>query len=323
MEEKSAMEDARTPTLPDLWQKTTTSNSTQYYKVEKATNGVCQVTLSVIIYPDLTLSVYVHDKEVPKSCALLKKLETGALSANDVSTLIRTVDQAILCPGHPEEVYVTNCQKRGEVKGGRGAGEAVGYVDNSPVSDRKGQCYPLTVRRIDCNLFYQCDGARPVRCKSCLSLRSTLRSSLFRQRNSRDTTGSSSHTKYTTLTPAEKDKRMRNLHHSFRMAKKHVGRMKARIKKLLDDQAVSLQEDDAADISPVVNRKFPDDSPQRVFWEQQLKHNSLKGKRQMRWHPLVISTAPKTLVYNRVRCCKRDNYNVVYISLQVYVYNGG
>ena len=76
---------------------------------------------------------------------------------------------------------------------------------------------------------------------------------------------------------------------------KHVGRMKARIHKLLDDQAVSLQEVDmssiVADVSPVVNEKFSEDSPQRVFWEQQLKYNSLKDKRQMRWHPLAIRFA--------------------------------
>ena len=125
--EKCAMEEeqsARTPTLPHLWQKSTTLNSTQYYKVEKTTSGVCEVTLSVITYPDSIFSVYARDKEVPKSCALLKELEMCTSSVNDVSTLITTIDRAILCPGNPEEVYV---QKRGgEVKGGLGAGEAVG-----------------------------------------------------------------------------------------------------------------------------------------------------------------------------------------------------
>ena len=71
--------------------------------------------------------------------------------------------------------------------------------------------------------------------------------------------------------------------------------MEAKVKKLLNDQAVPLQDDDAADIvhliadvSPVVKEKFAEDSPQKVFWEEQVKYNSLKDKRQMRWHPLII-----------------------------------
>ena len=40
--------------------------------------------------------------------------------------------------------------------------------------------------------------------------------------------------------------------------------------------------------TPIVQATFPDDSPQSIFWEQQLKYNQLKDKCQMRWHPLVI-----------------------------------
>ena len=81
---------------------------------------------------------------------------------------------------------------------------------------------------------------------------------------------------------------MRNLHQSLRLAKQQINRMEAKVKKLLNDQAVPLQDDDAADIvrliadvSPVVKEKFAEDSPQKVFWEEQVKYNSLKDKRQM------------------------------------------
>lgn len=79
---------------------------------------------------------------------------------------------------------------------------------------------------------------------------------------------------------------MRSLQQSLRLARQQVNQMKVRVKNLLDDQAVPLQADDAVDVaslitdvSPVVKEKFAEDSPQRIFWEEQVKYNSLKDKR--------------------------------------------
>jgi len=59
-----------------------------------------------------------------------------------------------------------------------------------------------------------------------------------------------------------------------------------------------LDRGDAADmtslfheVAPTVEESFPQDSPQRVLWEQQQQYNSLPDKRQMRWHPLIIRFA--------------------------------
>ena len=57
---------------------------------------------------------------------------------------------------------------------------------------------------------------------------------------------------------------------------------------------LSLEENDAADISTIfreVNKSFPPDIPQGIFWDQQKTYNSLKDKRQMKWHPVVIRFA--------------------------------
>ena len=145
--------------------------------------------------------VYACDKQVPKSCALLKEFTACSLSSSDVSSLIRTIDQSILRPGNPKEVYITNCEKRGgKVKGERGAGD-IGYINNSVVVDHKGQCYPCTVRRVDCEILCQSNGTRSVQCKSCQMLRSTLSSLICRQKmNTHNYTTVSSHTKYSTLT---------------------------------------------------------------------------------------------------------------------------
>ena len=124
-----------------------------------------------------------------------------------------------------------------------------------------------------CDILCQSDGARTVRCKSCQSLRSTLQSSSCHQKkNSHYHTGANSHTKYCSLTPSENDERMRNLHYSLRLARRQINRMKIKINKLLEGQALLLQEDDAAnissvvaDMSPVVNEKFPKIHCRRCF----------------------------------------------------------
>ena len=78
--------------------------------------------------------------------------------------------------------------------------------------------------------------------------------------------------------------------------------IKAKVDKLIANQSVHLQDNDAADIShnyilivmevsPIVEGTFPLNSPQRIFWDQQKHYNSTKDKRQMRWHPLVIRFA--------------------------------
>ena len=42
------------------------------------------------------------------------------------------------------------------------------------------------------------------------------------------------------------------------------------------------------DVASEIRTKYGTDSPQYVLWQEQNKYNSLKNKRQMRWHPFVI-----------------------------------
>lgn len=288
------------PSLPKHWKKVSTSTSTQYCKLENTLDGICQVTASVVFSSERSWSVYVCGKKVPETCSLLKEFPRCISSLNVLSDLISAIDRAVRCSGNPDDNFVDLCQKRGgEMKSARGNGDVIAYIDNCTMIDSKGHSHPQTVRRVDCDIICKSTHSHHVRCKSCQSFRSSLRASLSRQRGKcDDPTAASSHTKYCYLTSSQKDERMRNLHQSLRLAKQQINRMEAKVKKLLNDQAVPLQDDDAADIvrliadvSPVVKEKFAEDSPQKVFWEEQVKYNSLKDKRQMRWHPLIIRFA--------------------------------
>ena len=287
--------------LPEHWRKISTCTSTQYCKVENTLDGVCQVTASVVFSNEGTWNVYACGKKVPESCCLLKEFPSCISSTDALLDLISAVDTAVYCPGNPDEDFVKLCQTRGgEIKGSRGSKDVVAYIDSScAVMDPKGQDHSQTVRRADCEIICKSTQPHHGRCKACQSFRSSLRASLSRQRGKcDDPTATSSRTKYCHLTPTQKDERMRNLSQSLRQVKQQVNRMEAKVKKLLNDQAVRLQGDDASDIAHIVadvtsevREKFAENSPQRIFWEAQVHYNSLKDKRQMRWHPLAIRFA--------------------------------
>ena len=66
----------------------------------------------------------------------------------------------------------------------------------------------------------------------------------------------------------------------------------------MERDGVQLSQADADDVSAVVKElsqsvedNFPEESPQRIFWNQQKQYTQLKDKRQMRWHPLVVRFA--------------------------------
>lgn len=148
-----------------------------------------------------------------------------------------------------------------------------------------------TVRTTSCTILTE-----KGRCNFCSTFRSTLRSCVSReQNNTTDTTVANSHATFSTLTPAEKDTRLKNLHHSLKLSRLRTKYLEDKVAKLIDNQSLQLHESDSNDVislfsnvKHIVEDNFPIDSPQRIFWEQQAKYNSLKDKRQMRWHPLAL-----------------------------------
>ncbi len=154
-------------------------------------------------------------------------------------------------------------------------------------------------------------GDFPNRCRSCSAFRNTLRSTLSRELKevTKDHTSTSSHTCYCNLTPDEKDERLKNLHRSLLSAKQHSSALEAKFAAQIQAQSLPLQETDAADISSLIDgvkslveEKFPSDSPQRIFWEQQLLY---KNKKQMRWHPYndQVCTEFEVFVYFGLQSC--------------------
>ena len=83
------------------------------------------------------------------------------------------------------------------MRGARGNGDVVAFIDKSSVTDHSGKQYQCTVRRVDCDMLCERASQYPLRCKLCQLLRSMLRSLVSRQSNESDShMSSSSHTRY-------------------------------------------------------------------------------------------------------------------------------
>ncbi len=283
---------------PDHWKLFSDSTTVEYCQLKRDPSGVCHVATSVVVNADLSWSVQLRGVQVPAACKVLAEFPPTIAASSTVLKLMECVDRAVICPGSPEDDFISVCEKRGStIKGQRGHGDTVAFIDEHPVTDSKGQSHPRTIRRVDCAILCEPSGQYPLRCRSCQSFRSTLRSSVCRL-NDVDRTAATSHASYASLSPGEKDQRLKNLHQSLRLAKQQIRRLEAKVKSLIEKDGIALEENDADDISTVfsevnsaVDKNFPPNTPQRIFWDQQMTYNRLKDKRQMKWHPLVIRFA--------------------------------
>lgn len=133
-----------------------------------------------------------------------------------------------------------------------------------------------------------------------MHLRETLRKAASRQeKSSKDEhTSAESHTSYHNLTSGEKDIRLRNMHDSLTTVKQRNRVLENEVAHLIEQKGIQLDRDDCNDalsliseVDPIVKSTFPSNSPQKIFWDQQVLYNNAKDKRQMRWHPLVIRFA--------------------------------
>ena len=153
-----------------------------------------------------------------------------------------------------------------------------------------------TIRHSECALLLSEED--PVRCQRCDVYRRTLRVMTCRHRRSQEqaqnTSAPSSHTNYRYLSTPEKVDRLRRLHDDSRCLQKKLRRREDRIAALIAREGVSLDAETTDDLSTIMTeqnasiaQKYPPNSFQRVFWEQQ-KEASCGNRHGMRWHPAMI-----------------------------------
>ena len=113
-------------------------------------------------------------------------------------------------------------------------------------------------------------------------------------KQSQDKSVPSSHTNYRYLTSPEKLEHLRRLHDESRCLQKKLHRCRDRITALVAKEGVSLDMETTDDLHAIMEEenasvveKYPENSFQRMFWEQQREASS-KSSKGMRWHPAMI-----------------------------------
>ena len=121
------------------------------------------------------------------------------------------------------------------MRGERGHGDVIAFIDMHEVIDERGEVYSCTLRRKDCDIL-----GWSIRCKPCNDFRNSLRSTLSKQQAiTKDNTSSISHTNYSHLTSAEKDARLKNLHDSLKVATRKLSTLEGKIKRIMETQAIN------------------------------------------------------------------------------------
>lgn len=97
------------------------------------------------------------------------------------------------------------------------------------------------------------------------------------------------------LSTPEKLERYRRLHSQKEATTKRLHRLQQKLEDILEKQGVDAPEDLHGDLesimqehSPDIASKFPANSFQRIFWDQQQQANAAKKAQGKRWHPLMI-----------------------------------
>ena len=75
-------------------------------------------------------------------------------------------------------------------------------------------------------------------------------------------------------------------------------RLRSTVRSLLENQGVALEDNLSHDMDCVmkssqeeIEKLYPEGSFRRLFWDKQLKAQSVKGKQGRRWHPLILRWA--------------------------------
>lgn len=282
-----------------LWNKqwSSTTNTLTFFKVQDipstSSSHSMIVTHSATVCDDLSWKAFVHGYQLDISrCQPISSIPT-VLSPHHLQLLLNILDRSTVCPGHPDERFVTMAKvRKGELCGKDKT--VVAKLDNHSSVILNGMQYPCIVRSNNCSIL--CLG---VKCSACVEYRASLRM-LYRRWSSRNLSEKSridarSHTNFRYLSTPEKTQRLKELQKKRKVCVKTTKRLQDRIAKLIVSNDITVDEGLNSDLTTImeentenINKNFPEGSFHRLFWEQQQEALQAKDSRAIRWHPMMI-----------------------------------
>ena len=250
------------------------------------------ITHSLTISSNLTWKLSVHDTEVTSTTCQSLSSVPAILSHNDLTSFLTLLDTLRICPGNPDNHFLEMADSRkGKFETQHGATSAV--VDSNAHVFLNGEEYYRTIRSVSCEMV-----TNEVKCPECKRYRSTLRSGYSRwyRRNSADkVTQADSHVNHRYMNTPEKLAKINSLREKAKVSEQDVKKLKTKIEILTRTHGELLNTDLQKDLIDLVEANstaalssFPEGSFSRLFFEQQIKAVSVKDRRQVRWHPLMV-----------------------------------
>lgn len=275
------------------WVVVPSDNAIQICKMKTFPMSAPVVERSVTIHVDMSWHAYATGKLLTRAnCQLLRRFPDKISEVKCLNDILKTVQTASLCPGNPDSDFVELFKCRS-----KSTSQAVAFT--TEVVNTDGTVSPETIRHSDCDLLCAPKGKFPQRCQKCSGYRNNLRVMKCRSQNSsiEKRVAHDSHVNICFLSDDEKTQRLRNVQEEKRVLMLKNKKLQQKLQILIDKDGITLNDTESEKVFSLVEeastevQKFPENSFQSILWEEQLKYNALKEKRQMRWHPLVIRFA--------------------------------
>ena len=160
-----------------------------------------------------------------------------------------------------------------------------------------------TIRHSNCDWIIN-NSSDSSRCDSCKHFRNSyLTGKLRTLRNHSEAQDdlsyeASSHVNYRYLDTPGKLKRMKNLHLKVRKQAAEVRSLKEKLQHHLRGKGISIDKQAHEGLTQLMEtytsqamKEKDDESFHSIFWKQQLQAASVKSKKRIRWHPLIVRWA--------------------------------
>ncbi|XP_072037405.1 uncharacterized protein [Amphiura filiformis] len=212
--------------------------------------------------------------------------ECLGLPSQFTAEVLHKVASLKLCTGNVE--YGELLKDREE----RGTSFPSGHVCEGQLTVN-GKTYEKTVRHKNCVMW--CEIPNRNQCNACHMYRSDLSSMTTQMRHRKLNPfdlSASSKVRNDLLSPSEVQIKLKNVQQARQSEKRKRYKLQD---KLLEREGIDLDEEQAEEMKELaeavegdMKECMPEDSYQRLLWEEQRKMSKMKDARSMRWHPAVI-----------------------------------
>ena len=168
-------EDLNNIELPPSWNTSHCSEHHIVYKVQEQCSSTQPLVIShsVTVCSDMTWSLSIYGLAVSSGDCEALAGSPDVVNCTTLHQLVWKIDSLNICPGHPDEQFVTMAASRG---GNFHAisGELFAYLDKSGTYHLNGQVSSETVRSSKCHRLIN-----GIKCLECSKYRDTIRATYY------------------------------------------------------------------------------------------------------------------------------------------------